>query len=252
MTGADWILRAEGIHRRFGAVVAADDVNVAVPRGAIYSLIGSNGAGKTTFVNMVTGYVKPERGRILFDGDDITLLDPRRIARLGIHRSFQIAQLCTGLTVLDNMLVAEAINADTPPGFFRLARSSAALSHAEATLERFGIAQFRDRRIAELPGGVKKLLDIAMAMAGRTELILLDEPTSGVAADEKFPIMDRVVEALTGRNVTILFVEHDMEIVLRYSQRVLAFYAGRIIANDAPEAVLSDPEVKRYVTGGGA
>lgn len=245
----EFALRARNIHRRFGAVVAADNVNVEVPRGAVYSLIGSNGAGKTTFVNMVTGYIKPDSGSILFGDRDITHLGPRQITRLGIHRSFQIAQLCAGLTVHEHMLVAQSIHADGGPSFLKTARSREAMESAENTLERFGIAEFRHRRIAELPGGVKKLLDIAMAMAGHTEIMLLDEPTSGVAADEKFPIMDRVIEALTGSSVTILFVEHDMDIVLRYSQRVLAFYAGQIIANDAPDAVLADPEVQRYVTG---
>ena len=106
--------------------------------------------------------------------------------------------------------------------------------------------------IPELSGGVKKLLDIAMAMAGETRLTLLDEPTSGVASDEKFPIMDLVIEALRTEGVTVIFVEHDMDIVTRYSDRVLAFYDGRIIADDAPDEVLSDPDVQRYVTGGAA
>lgn len=243
------VLSAKGVHRRFGAVVAADNVNLDVPRGAVYSLIGSNGAGKTTFVNMVTGYIKPDAGQILFAGRDITRLGPRQITRLGIHRSFQIAQLCSGLTVLEQMLVAESVSGDDGPAFFRSAASREAVEHAEHTLERFGIESFRHRKMSELPGGIKKLLDIAMAMAGRTEIMLLDEPTSGVAADEKFPIMDRVIEALSGGSVTVLFVEHDMEIVQRYSQRVVAFYAGQIIANDEPDRALADPDVQRYVTG---
>lgn len=243
------VLKARGIHKGFGAVVAADDVNVDVPRGAIYSLIGSNGAGKTTFVNMVTGYIKPDKGSIQYKGREITQAGPRQIARMGIHRSFQIAQLCNGLSVLENMMTAQAINGDRPPSFFRSARSPDNIERAEATLERFGIAQFRHRAIPELPGGVKKLLDIAMAIAGPTEIMLLDEPTSGVATDEKFPIMDKVINALTEAGVTILFVEHDMEIVNRYAHKVLAFYAGRVIANDDPATVLADPEVKRYVTG---
>lgn len=250
MAAEELVLQARGIHKMFGAVVAAEDVNIDVPRGAIYSLIGSNGAGKTTFVNMVTGYIKPDRGTIEYKGQDITKEGPRRIAQLGIHRSFQIAQLCSGLTVLENMTVAQAINGENPPSFFRPAQTAESIAQAEATLERFGIAQFRDRAMSELPGGVKKLLDIAMAMAGPTEIILLDEPTSGVASDEKFPIMDRVINALTESGVTILFVEHDMEIVSRYAHRVLAFYAGKVIANGEPANVLADDDVKRYVTGG--
>ena len=121
-----------------------------------------------------------------------------------------------------------------------------------ATLERFHIAEHRNRLIPELSGGVKKLLDIAMAMAGQTQVMLLDEPTSGVAADEKFPIMDLVIEALRAEGVTVIFVEHDMEIVTRYSERVLAFYDGQIIADDTPDEVLLDEKVQRYVTGGPA
>lgn len=249
MTTAEPVLAARALHKRFGAVVAAEGIDIQVPRGAVWSLIGSNGAGKTTFVNMVTGYLKPDAGSISFRGQDITALGPRSIARLGIHRSFQIAQLCNGLTVIENMLVAESINGEQPPSLLASARSSDAVDRADATLARFGIEGFRNQPIAELPGGVKKLLDIAMAMAGPTEIMLLDEPTSGVAADEKFPIMDKVMEALTDKGVTILFVEHDMEVVRRYSQQVVAFYAGTIIANDVPDTALADADVRRYVTG---
>ena len=243
------ILQAQGINKQFGAVMAASDIHVQVPKGAIISLIGSNGAGKTTFVNMVTGYIKPDAGQFIYQGQDITGASPRHIARLGIHRSFQIPQLCGELTVLENLLVAESVNSQTPPSFIRSARQAHAVAQAEATLERFGIEAFGHQRIAELPGGVKKLLDIAMAMAGPTQIMLLDEPTSGVAADEKFPIMDKVIQALSDQGVTILFVEHDMDIVARYSERVLAFYAGRIIANDSPDAVMADSDVQRYITG---
>lgn len=246
---ASTVLQARAINKQFGAVMAASDINVDVPRGAIISLIGSNGAGKTTFVNMVTGYIKPDSGSFVYQGDDITGASPRQVTAMGIHRSFQIPQLCAELTVLENLLVAESINALTRPSFFLPALAAESVTHAEATLDRFGILPFAHQRIAELPGGIKKLLDIAMAMAGRTEIMLLDEPTSGVAADEKFPIMDRVIEALTADGVTILFVEHDMEIVSRYSQRVLAFYAGRIIADDSPDIVMADADVQRYITG---
>lgn len=243
------VLEVCDVQKTFGAVTAAKDISVTVPEGAIYSLIGSNGAGKTTFVNMVTGYLKPDSGTINFGNRNIAGMAPRQITRLGIHRSFQIAQLCTELTVEENMLVAAAIHGSSGPSFLRRAHDAEACERAVATLERFHIAEHRDRLIPELSGGVKKLLDIAMAMAGETQIMLLDEPTSGVASDEKFPIMDLVMDALRSAGVTVIFVEHDMDIVTRYSQRVLAFYDGRIIADDAPGEVLSDPEVQRYVTG---
>ena len=246
---SDDVLVTEAIHKTFDAVTAAKDVSVSVPRGAVWSLIGSNGAGKTTFVNMVTGYVKPDTGRILFENADITSRSPREITKLGIRRSFQIPQLCAELSVLENMLVSQSLNATEPPSFWRKARSGADVDRAMATLEQFKIADNSDRLMGEISAGVRKLLDIAMAIAGNPKVMLLDEPTSGVAAEEKFPIMDLVMEVLTGAEVTILFVEHDMDIVTRYSQRVLAFYDGQIVANDAPKDVLADEVVQRYVTG---
>lgn len=245
----DFVLETRNLQKNFGAITAADDVSVAVPDQAVWSLIGSNGAGKTTFVNIVTGYIKPDSGSILFQGKDITGLGPREIARTGISRSFQIPQLCTELTVIENMLVAQAINADQAPSFFGSATDSAALERATETLERYRIAEYRDRLMGELSAGVRKLLDIAMAMTGKPKIILLDEPTSGVAAEEKFPIMDLVMDALKAEQVTTLFIEHDMDVVGRYSDRVIAFYDGRIIANDVPDVALADPEVKQYVTG---
>jgi branched-chain amino acid transport system ATP-binding protein len=244
-----YALQAQGVNKRFGAVAAAQDINVSVPEGAIYGLIGSNGAGKTTFVNMVTGYIKPDSGSIECVGRNITALKPRAIARIGVCRSFQIPQLFIGLSTLENLQVALSINAAGGASFWRRAVDSSDRERALEILEQFGIADQRERLIPELSNGARKLLDIAMAMAGQPKVMLLDEPTSGVAADEKFPIMDRVIEALTANAVTILFVEHDMSIVTRYAQRILAFYDGRIIADDAPDEVLSDPDVQRYVTG---
>ena len=243
------ILEAHGVNKAFGAITAASDINVQVPSQAVYSLIGTNGAGKTTFVNMVTGYIKPDTGKIVFAGQDITQLEPRAITQLGIRRSFQIPQLCNGLTVLENVMVALTISSEEKPSFWRPANSAESVDRALALLQRFRLLEQRERLIPELSSGMRKLLDIAMAMAGRPKVMLLDEPTSGVAADEKFPIMDLVMQALKDQDVTILFVEHDMDIVTRYSERVLAFYDGRIIANDLPDEALSDPEVQRYVTG---
>lgn len=243
------ILLAECINKNFAAITAAKDVNVSVPSGAIWSLIGSNGAGKTTFVNMVTGYIKPDTGRIVFDGTDITNMGPRAISKMGVCRSFQIPQLCAELSVLENMLIALAIRGEKTPSFLKRALSPSNTEQAMAELEKFNLADFRDNRMSEISAGSRKLLDIAMAIAGHPKVVLLDEPTSGVAAEEKFPIMDLVMEVLAKEQVTIMFVEHDMEIVTRYSQRILAFYDGEIIANDTPEEALLDEKVQRYVTG---
>jgi branched-chain amino acid transport system ATP-binding protein len=242
------LLVAEGLDKRFGAVVAAADLTVAVDVGERVSLIGSNGAGKTTFVNMITGYLKPDAGRIALDGRDITALAPRAITRLGVARSFQIPQVYGDLSVLDNMLVANACH-DQRLSFRLPAHRADAIDRAERLLERFRLLEHRDRRVAGLAGGVRKLLDIAMALTGAPRLLLLDEPTSGVSADEKFPLMDTVMAALEHDATCVLFVEHDMEVVGRYASRVVAFYAGRIVADGAPREALATDDVRRYVTG---
>lgn len=248
------ILKARGVGIRFGAVVAAADINLEIMAGERVSLIGSNGAGKTTFVNMITGYLKPDAGQITLAGRDIAQLEPRSITRLGVARSFQIPQLFGELSVLENMLVATACH-DNRLSFREAARRPAATGRADALLDRFGLNEHRARRVAELPGGVRKLLDIAMAMTGQPKLLLLDEPTSGVSADEKFPMMDIIMGALgqessTGTaTMTVLFVEHDMDIVERYANRVVAFYSGRIIADGVPKVALATYDVRRYVTG---
>lgn len=244
------LLKARGVEKRFGAVVAASAIEIDIPVGQRVSLIGSNGAGKTTFVNMITGYLKPDTGRIVLDGRDVTPLDPRAITRLGVARSFQIPQLYGELTVLDNMLVANACH-DQRLSFFQPARRREAIERADGLLERFRLLEHRQRRVAELPGGVRKLLDIAMALTGEPKLLLLDEPTSGVSAEEKFPMMEVIMTALGSQPMTVLFVEHDMDIVERHADRVVAFYAGRIIADAPPALALVDAEVRRYVTSSG-
>ncbi len=242
------LLSARGLNKRFGAVVAADAIDIDVPAGQRLSVIGSNGAGKTTFVNMVTGYLKPDSGQIQLDGQDITRLDHRSIARLGICRSFQIPQLYLDLSVFANLLVAVAA-VDGAPSLWRAADGAAARRRADELMQRFGLGADAGRPVSELAGGVRKVLDIALALARRPKLLLLDEPTSGVSADEKFTAMRRVMEALAGEAATVVFIEHDMDIVAEFSERVLAFYSGRVIADGSPAQVLADADVQRYVTG---
>ncbi|MEX0959123.1 MAG: ABC transporter ATP-binding protein [Burkholderiales bacterium] len=244
------ILEARAVNRNFGAVTAAADINVAIERDTVVGLIGSNGAGKTTFLNMVTGYLKPTSGSIHFENREITALDPRRITRLGICRSFQIPQLFDTLSVYDNLLVGVGIVASAGRRWAGGAALGGTPDEAVATmLQRFRLEPYRDRAAGLLPEGVRKLLDIAMAMVVRPRVLLLDEPTSGVSADEKFELMDMVMDAVRAQSITVLFVEHDMEIVKRYTHRVLAFAEGRIIADGEPAAVLDDAEVRRHVIG---
>ena len=251
------ILNARGLNKAFGAVTAAKDVSAAIEQDSVVGLIGTNGAGKTTFINMITGYLKPDTGAIEYEGRDITRLPPRAITRLGICRSFQIPQLYSSLSVLDNMRIGIGIvlrNAGlggyfarddaSVPGFGKPAEEV-----AEHLLARFGLADYRSRNAQVLPGGVRKLLDIALTMVAKPRVLLLDEPTSGVSSQEKFGIMQMVLEAVRAEGATVLFVEHDMEVVSRFAQRVLAFYDGRIIADAPPAIALQDPEVKRHVVG---
>jgi branched-chain amino acid transport system ATP-binding protein len=232
------ILVTESLQKRFGAVTAAADVSLAFAADSVVSLIGANGAGKTTFLNMVTGYLRPDSGGIRFDGHDLVGRSPRAITGLGLSRSFQIPQLFHSLSVRENLFVAEGIAAAE-----RVAEAT------DALLERFQLGAYAERPAGLLPEGIRKLLDVAMALVSRPKLLLLDEPTSGVAADEKFAIMDLVMAAVRGEGVTVLFVEHDMDIVSRYAQRVVAFYDGRVIADGAPAQVLDAAEVRRYVIG---
>jgi branched-chain amino acid transport system ATP-binding protein len=244
------ILEARGLTKTFGAVTAAAGLDISIADDSVVGLIGGNGAGKTTFINLVTGYLTPTAGTIHFAGRDITGLPPRRIARLGICRSFQIPQVFDSLSTFDNLLVGLGVVAAGKGDFagdaLRGARPEAV---AEEMLGRFRLEPYRDELAAVLPEGVRKLLDIAMALAVKPRILLLDEPTSGVSADEKFPLMDLVLQAIRADQVTVLFVEHDMEVVRRYTQRILAFYDGRVIADGAPEAVLQHPEVRRLVVG---
>jgi branched-chain amino acid transport system ATP-binding protein len=243
--------------KHFGAVTAASNINAAIEKDSVVGLIGTNGAGKTTFINMITGYLKPDAGRIHFEGRDITDLPPREITRLGICRSFQIPQLYSSLTVFDNMMIGLGIvlqnarlagffsrGSPPVPGYGRPAEEV-----AEHLLGRFGLSDYRHRNAQVLPGGVRKLLDIALTMVAKPRVLLLDEPTSGVSAEEKFGIMQMVLEAVRAEGATVLFVEHDMEVVSRFAQRVIAFYDGRVIADAPPAVVLADPDVKRHVVG---
>ena len=235
------ILAARDVSKSFGAVTAAADITLDIDAHTSVGLIGANGAGKTTFINLVTGYLKPTKGTIHYAGRDITSLDPRRITRLGVSRSFQVPQLFNTLNVRENLVVAAEA-----AGHGDGAKPAQA---ADDMLARFELGAYADQPAGVLPEGVRKLLDIAMALVVKPQIVMLDEPTSGVAAEEKFGIMDVVMNAVRSERVTVLFVEHDMDIVSRYAERVLAFYDGRIIADGAPGSVLENADVQKYVTG---
>jgi branched-chain amino acid transport system ATP-binding protein len=245
------ILSVRDLGKTFGSIVAARDITVDVPPRQTVGIIGANGAGKTTFINMITGHLRPTSGTIRFEGRDITGRPSREITRLGVSRSFQVAQIFTSLTVFENMCAAAAIAAGQGSARAAFAPLDRPETHATATaaMELFGIARYRGIRAATLPQGVRKLLDIAMAVVGSPRVLLLDEPTSGISIEEKFDVMETVMAALKSRQLTVLFVEHDMEIVARFADRVLAFYDGTVIADGAPAVALADPRVQTLISG---
>lgn len=247
---SDPILVTENLEKRFGGVVAASEISLSLYPGETVAVIGSNGAGKTTFVNMVTGYLKPSSGTIRFRGRDITGSSPRKTAQAGIRRSFQISQIFPQLTALENVMMAEIAAADGKGGLRATALTDKRMETGRAVLDRFGLGQHADARVGTLPQGVKKQLDIAMAAIDDPALILLDEPTSGVSVDEKIEMMERVIEPLKADDATLLFIEHDMDIVTRFAERTVAFYEGKILSDGPTDEVLADTEVRRYVIGG--
>lgn len=242
------LLETVGLTRFFGAVRAAENLNVRIDGGEMVGIIGSNGSGKTTFLNLATGYLKPDRGSILLDGRDTATLSPRRITRLGVARSFQIPQLWLGLTALENLLIALA-SRNRRVGLWGVLHRPSWIGEGETILGRFGLDRYTGRVVRELPEGARKLLDIAVAVTLTPRLLLMDEPTAGVSTDDKFEVMDTLVGVLRQSRITTVFVEHDMEVVQRYSQRVLVFDQGLVIADGEPTQVLAEAEVRRAVLG---
>ncbi|MCL2871779.1 MAG: ABC transporter ATP-binding protein [Betaproteobacteria bacterium] len=243
------ILEVSDLNKSFGAVTAAADINVTIHENEMVAVIGSNGAGKTTFVNMVTGYLKPTSGRIQFCGKDIAGRAPREISRSGICRSFQVAQLFPEMTILEHMMLAFAALQVGLKNYFYPLHSQAAETRALEVLGDFGIAGHANARVGALAQGVRKLLDIAIAMVSRPQLLLLDEPTSGVAIEEKFALMETVMGGVRQTKAAVMFIEHDMEIVSQYARRVIAFYEGRIIANGPTKEVLAHAQVREFIIG---
>lgn len=243
------ILETRNLRKAFGAVFAADDINVTLLDQEAVGVIGANGAGKTSFVNMVTGYLTPTSGTILFRGRDITGFGPKQATGLGICRSFQIPQLFESASVSDNLMMAIGIAEASGFPLWQPLYKPDRIVRCRDVLRLYQISDYRAHPASALPHGVRKLLDIAMASVHQPRLLMLDEPTSGIPAAEKFDIMDIIFKALREQEVTVLFVEHDMDIVRRYATRVLAFYEGRVIADGEPAETLAQEDVRRYVIG---
>ena len=243
------ILQTIDLSKSFDMVRAADSINVRIEPGELVGIVGANGSGKTTFLNLITGYLTPDRGQIFIMGRESTGLPPRQVTKLGLARSFQVPQLYTALSVLENVLLSLAAQSGKSTGFWRPLYRRQWIEEGLETLDRFGMQSYAYRPVAELPEGGRKLLDIALSFALQPQLLLMDEPTSGVSIEDKFQVMDTLAEVLQQSEMTAIFVEHDMEVVQRYSRRVLVFNDGEVIADDTPERVLADPEVRRTVLG---
>ena len=240
------LLSARHLQKQFGAVVAAQDLCIDIAIGQRVSLIGSNGAGKTTFVNMITGYLKPDQGSIYLGETDITPMSPRQITRLGVARSFQIPQLYPTLSVMDNMLVAMACHGNKL-SVWRPAAQAEEIERGAALLERFELIQHRNRRVSELPGGVRKLLDIALAMTGSPKLLLLDEPVAGMT-DQETERTAELFTSLAGKH-SLVVVEHDMAFVEALGGKVTVLCEGSVLAEGDLATVQADPRVIEVYLG---
>lgn len=245
------ILVASDINKRFGAITAASGINISLESNEILGIIGANGAGKTTFLNMVTGYLRPDSGTIKYRETDITSLEPKQITKLGIHRSFQIPQTFPKLSVFDNLLIATGIAGDARQNMWKPLLSRNTTDFVDDLLARYGILDYRNHEAGLLPQGIRKLLDISMAMVGSPKILLLDEPTSGVSIEEKSEMMDTILDVIGSSEVAVLFVEHDMDVIEHYASRVVAFSEGKIIADGVPGDVMNDSMVRGLVIGSG-
>ncbi|RKP53256.1 ABC transporter ATP-binding protein [Pararobbsia silviterrae] len=242
------LLRTEKLTLHFGGIAAADGIDFSLARGEHLAVIGANGAGKTTFINICTGYMKADSGTVWLEGADITRKGPRQIARLGVGRSFQLPQLFLDHTVRECLELASASRRA------RLSRwqslSSCADQRAvDAMLELVELAPHANDLATVLPEGRRKLLDVGIALMLEPKLVIMDEPTSGVSSEDKHGVMQTLMRALEQRRVTSWFVEHDVEIVRRYATRVAAWIDGRIAADGTPAQVFADPRVRRDVLG---
>lgn len=242
------LLGTRGVSLSFGGVVAAEAIDFDLMPGERLAVVGQNGAGKTTFINICTGFLTPTAGRVFFDGQDVTGHSPRDITRRGIGRSFQLPQVFTEHTVRECLLLA-ASAVKRRRGFWPPLEQAVDAREVDATLELLQLAPRAHDLAGALPEGQRKLLDVAMALVLHPKLLIMDEPTSGVSSDEKHGLMKVLMRALDERKVTSIFVEHDIDIVRQYATRLCAWIAGRIAADGPPAEVLRDPAVIKNVIG---
>jgi branched-chain amino acid transport system ATP-binding protein len=243
------LLSVEGLDKSFGGVVAARDVTFAVEAGKLLAIIGPNGAGKSTTFNMLGGQLQPDRGRVVLAGQEITGLAPRRIWRLGVGRTFQVAQTFVSMTVVENVQMALV-------SWHRRARAwwpeatKLYREEALALLERVGMGDNADRPCSELAYGDVKRVELAVALAGSPKLLLMDEPTAGMAPKERAQLMRLTHDVARERSLGVLFTEHDMDAVFAHADDIIVLVRGEIIARGGPEEVRANARVREVYLGG--
>jgi branched-chain amino acid transport system ATP-binding protein len=248
---AEALLEIEDLTKRFGGVVAADDISLMLPAGELHAIIGPNGAGKSTLIGQLTGEIVPDSGRIQFDGQDITNVPVYRRTQLGLARSFQVTTLFPDFSAIDNVALSVQAHSGHSFRFWRAARNEIELREpAQAALARVGLAERAAIPVADLSHGERRQLEIAMALAGRPRMLLLDEPMAGMGPEESARLVE-LLRALKGA-VTIMLIEHDIDAVFALADRISVLVYGRIIATGDPAAIRSDLAVREAYLGEGA
>jgi branched-chain amino acid transport system ATP-binding protein len=242
------LLEIENLVKAFGGLQATDRVNLSVEKGSLGSLIGPNGAGKTTLFNQITGYLVPDSGRVAFRGEEITGLHPYEISRKGITRAFQIINIFPRLSVVESVQLAILAKRGHTLKCFAPARRMVR-EEAMAVLETVGLAERAGALARELSHGDQRVLELALALAGEPELLLLDEPMAGMSPFERVKVTELIQKIHQDRRLTILFCEHDMDVVFGISERVTVLHQGRIIAEGKPEDIKKNEEVHMVYLG---
>ena len=248
MTGPQ-VLAVEHLAKAFSGFRAVEEVSFSVDAGEIVALIGPNGAGKTTTFNMINGQIAPDRGRVVIAGDDLTGASPDALWRRGVARTFQITATFASMTVLENVLVALASRERAI--FTRLTLDPVFETEALSLLGEVGMAEMAGRQCGLLAYGDLKRVELALALVNRPRLLLMDEPTAGMAPGERGKLMQLVSRMSRERRTAVLFTEHDMDIVFGHADRILVMNQGRLIASGKPEAVRSNPQVREVYLGHG-
>ena len=244
------LLETKSLTKYFGDTHAVDRVHFSVAHGELLALIGSNGAGKTSLVNLISGLLRPDSGTILFQGADVTTMPVHDRIRAGIARSFQLVTVFDQLGTLDNVALAIFSREGKTRRLLSLASSDHAVrNEAFEILREFGLEAKASQPAGGLSQGERKLLDIAVAYALRPKLLFLDEPTSGVSTREKAPIMNIVTSIVRSGKISAVIVEHDMDVVFRYSDRIVVMHEGAILADGTPDEIRRNEQVTTTLLG---